>query len=181
MGVDGGRCRDLAGHAGRDRISFEPPVAFRDFLDDFREQLIFYGGPFHIVNHVADAEFQRSGVYDNCDVGFERRVCASIIFDDLFPGLLRLKQVAANRFFGRPQKYLSGKLAIALDCKYHLNLVSDKPEPLRVVETDSFRTALLGMRTIRPLYESLFTQFPVSIRVVRSSPISITSPRESPS
>ncbi len=31
----------------RHRRPFETPVAFRDFLDDFREQLIFHVRPFH--------------------------------------------------------------------------------------------------------------------------------------
>jgi hypothetical protein len=38
MGVDGGRCRDLAGHAGRDRISPVIYVRVPGWVDKFKTE-----------------------------------------------------------------------------------------------------------------------------------------------
>ena len=89
----------------------ETAVAICDFLDDFREQPILHGGSLGVVNHVADGEFERSGIYGECDGRFQGRVCASIIVTHHFPGGLRFDEVLANRLFGCLQKDLPGKLA----------------------------------------------------------------------
>src|ERR1700728_3462173 len=55
-------CR-LAYDSNCRRWPFEPSVATRHFLRDFREQLILYGSPLRVVHNIADGEFERSGVY----------------------------------------------------------------------------------------------------------------------
>src|SRR3984957_16261825 len=79
---------------------YEAPIAICNFLNDFREQLVLHGGSFGVVNHVADGEFERSGIYSECDGRFQRRICASIIVTHHFPGGLRFDQVLTNRLSG---------------------------------------------------------------------------------